>query len=126
VLDLRIVGQRLEHTYFDFALVLLTDQEAEIRIQTKYSLKPAGGIEGIFDPNLSESPMPSALIGLRQLIMSADADEGDGSLTIVLADGLRLWVPPNDNYEAWTLSDTIGTRVVTLPGGGLAVWPAHD
>jgi Family of unknown function (DUF6188) len=125
-MQLEIAGQQLVHVYFDYGLILRSDHQAEIRISTKYAIQVPGEPEEFFDPELTESPMPGELAGLRQQVTEAVADEETGSLAIRLENGVQVHVPPDKRYEAWTFSDPSGSRVVALPGGGLAVWSARD
>ncbi len=46
----------------------------------------------------------------------------DGRLEIVFGDDAKLDVPADDNYEPWGLVGDDGMRIVSVPGGGLAVW----
>jgi Family of unknown function (DUF6188) len=41
--------------------------------------------------------------------------------------GNELRVPSSDDYEAWTLVGPDGLRLVSMPGGELAIWkPVRD
>ncbi len=46
----------------------------------------------------------------------------DGSLDVIFADGSKLVVPIDPDYEAWEISASDGFLVVSRPGGGLATW----
>ena len=48
----------------------------------------------------------------------------DGSLEIKFMDGDMLFVAPDPGYEAWKAYASDGMKVISLPGGGLATWPA--
>jgi hypothetical protein len=48
-----------------------------------------------------------------------------GQLRMVFGDGHMLKVDPDPRYEAWTVTGPDRMLVVSLPGGGLAVWPSR-
>ncbi|WP_374991180.1 DUF6188 family protein [Streptomyces sp. LHD-70] len=45
-----------------------------------------------------------------------------GVLNVNFADGSVLRVAADDEFEAWQLSASAGHKIVSVPGGGLAVW----
>lgn len=47
-----------------------------------------------------------------------------GDLHIVFESGAILRVPAAEHYEAWQLTGPSGRLGVSLPGGGLATFPA--
>ena len=49
----------------------------------------------------------------------------DGSLHLAFADGAHIEVAPDEGYEAWNVTGPGGARIVSLPGGELAVWSAE-
>ncbi|WP_037138756.1 DUF6188 family protein [Rhodococcoides fascians] len=46
----------------------------------------------------------------------------DGALRLMFNDGTTLVAPADPDYEAWTISGPGGAMVVSMPGGGLAIW----
>lgn len=48
-----------------------------------------------------------------------------GNLTLSMESGSRLSVQPDPNFEAWTVVDPNGYRVVCMPGGEIATWEAQ-
>ncbi|MCP2289125.1 DUF6188 family protein [Nocardia amikacinitolerans] len=48
--------------------------------------------------------------------------DSDHILRIVLENGTAAIAPPDPDYEAWTLVGPADFRVVSEPGGELAVW----
>jgi hypothetical protein len=43
-------------------------------------------------------------------------------LEVVFGDNAILHVPADDKYESWGLVGDNGMRIVSVPGGELAVW----
>jgi len=78
----------------------------------------ASGQSSVVD--LEEGPSCRLVTLLGKSIASAGAFE-DGSLRIDFADGDALVVDPSV-YEPWQLSGEDGSSVVSVAGGGLAVW----
>jgi hypothetical protein len=48
----------------------------------------------------------------------------DGTLEMAFADGTRLRVAPDPDFEAWEFTGERGAKAVSLPGGEVAVWKA--
>jgi len=46
----------------------------------------------------------------------------DGTVRLVVADGLAITIPPSPDFEAWTARTSRGHLLVSLPGGGLSVF----
>ncbi|MCU0465339.1 MAG: DUF6188 family protein [Anaerolineae bacterium] len=62
------------------------------------------------------------LIGLvGQTVISAVATHA-GELGIAFDDGGDLRVPADPDFESWQISGSFGLMIISLPGGGLAVW----
>ena len=78
----------------------------------------ASGQESVVD--LEEGPSCLLLTLLGKSVAGAGASE-DGSLRIDFTDGDALLVEPSA-YEPWQLSGDDGSLVVSIAGGGLAVW----
>lgn len=120
-MDLTLQTHRVDRVSFDYALVLHTDQGAELRVETPGTVTESDGTRTAFDP---EAPGDSARVLLRLLHATVSRAErtAGGTLLVTLDNGLGLDVPPHDDYEAWELSFTDGRKVVCMPGGELATW----
>jgi hypothetical protein len=57
---------------------------------------------------------------LEATVTTASVDQG-GDLTIAFGED-RLVVPCDAMYEAWQLRSDKGLLIVSMPGGGLAIW----
>jgi hypothetical protein len=75
----------------------------------------------LIDPAAGPSEAYLSLVAAR---VSTSKASDDGSLDIVFADGRRLEVSPAA-YEPWQLTAPDGFEVVSVAGGGLAVWDAQ-
>ncbi len=80
-------------------------------------ISPANGYPGPEEDRLREA--------VKQEIRSTTVDES-GGLTVAFADGARLRIEPDEDYEAWTVTGPKGFMVVCMPGGELAIWSAKD
>ena len=69
----------------------------------------------------SAAEMAPALELLQQVPTLLDAHK-DGRMLLHFAGGARLAVEADADYEPWTLTGPDGLRLVSLPGGDLAVW----
>lgn len=49
----------------------------------------------------------------------------DGRLEVCFSDGSSLRVDACDDFEPWEFAGPAGSRVVSIPGGALAIWLAE-
>jgi hypothetical protein len=117
-MDLKFAGQRVTAQDAGYTVALVFgDGRFEVRIETPFSLRQPGGD---LEVTPGETELPD-LIG--RLVTVAQADD-EGGLRIDFQDGSRLLVAADPDYEAWTVAGPDGLKVVSEPGGGLAVWSA--
>ena len=121
-MNLGIAGQAISRIGFDFAIILLTDDGAEIRIESELSIRSPSGDIHILDPEHSGGNASQVLSLLHGVVRRATADETTGELSLEFDDGSQLRVDPDDDYEAWTFAGRKGEKCVSLPGGGLGLW----
>jgi len=106
----------------DFAFTLVLEAWIHVRIETPFSYGAPGDARQ-FEPSDSRSLAP--LLSLHQATVTAAEIRKDGRLTMAFADGTELVVPPDDHYEAFTVTGSLppvrrGFSLTALPGGGLA------
>jgi hypothetical protein len=100
------------------------DSYAAITLGGPFQLIGASGSIDDADPAHHETLAPALRLLRSQLSEVAIADPG--VLTATFADGRSVIIGPGD-YEAWVFVGPGRSRVVCLPGGGLAYWlPADD
>lgn len=75
----------------------------------------------MLDPEGDPLAMAPALRLLRQGVKQAIAFK-DGRLELVLSGGVVLRVPFDEDFESWNIVGPAGLRIVSLPGGALAIW----
>jgi hypothetical protein len=108
----------------DFAVVIQTQDGTEFRLEAPFRITSADGSRSqeISPENLAESGSP--LVGLLHRDVSLVTITDSGTLTLNLADGERLDCPPDEQFEAWSVVTRNGERWVSLPGTGVAHFPA--
>jgi Family of unknown function (DUF6188) len=119
---LPLVGRAVTRCLVDHAFGLQfwsPEAEIELRIEGPFTLREAGGEELSLVPEETTSLGP-ALRLFRREVSSARAHK-DGRLEVIFTDGSTLSVGPDQKYEAWELTGS-GQRLVSTPGGDLAVW----
>lgn len=121
-MNLGIVGQSVERVSFDYAVTLLTDGGAEIRIETAFSLRAPSGESVVVDPSQPGRGTELVISILHNMITGVTVEEQVGSLVLDLMNGARLEVAPTESYEAWTFTGDHGLRIVAQPGGGVSMW----
>lgn len=110
----------------DYAFTLVIDGPSggwEIRIQKAFELLPGtdGGIPVLVELNGDPSALAPALGLWRAEVFEALAFKG-GQLELRFTEHERLLVPACEEFESWTLTGPAGLRLVSMPGGQLAVW----
>jgi hypothetical protein len=117
---LGLQGAVVDQCCFDYAVVLRSTQASwELRLEQQFMLSDLDGTEHLVIPAEARH-LEFVLPVLRAPIDSACAFKvGDLELKI---GGATITVPPNDAFEAWTVTGPNGLRVVSMPGGTLAVW----
>ena len=106
---------------YGFTLVIMDGNDSlEVRIEQRFELAlPSGTVR--FDPAGDPTMIGPALAVLHAAVNEVIAFE-NGRLVVSFADGRELCVPPNEDYEPWTLVGPDGLRIVSMPGGELAIW----
>jgi hypothetical protein len=119
-MDLKLAGQRVTAQDAGYTVALVFGEGGsggayEVRIETPFSLRQPGGD---LEVTPGETDLPD-LVG--RVVTVAQADD-EGGLRIDFQDGSRVLVAADPDYEAWTVAGPDGFKVVSEPGGSLAVW----
>jgi hypothetical protein len=121
--DLGLIGAAVDQCCFDYAVVLhfrSNDSVWEVRLEAPFAMRTAEGTEHLVLPEEAVH-LESVLTILRTSIEGATAFK-DGHLKLELSNGTVLDAPPDEGFEAWTLTGPDGLMLVCLPGGEVAVW----
>lgn len=108
----------------DFGFVVMsTDQDGtlEIRIEGPFVWQLGTGQPVKIDPEAETTEIGPALALFGRAIDRLTAMK-DGALEILLTDGSSVAVPASETYEAWSIAGPRGSRIISTPGGTLAVW----
>lgn len=122
-MELPITGQRVSVVASEYMVEVSTGGGFELQIEGDMEIESGRGDRWsvvLADGGGSQSDLEPVL---RGAITSAVVNSS-GTLTIDLDSGNRLVVPPDEEYEAWTLVGPNGYRVVCMPNGELAIWTA--
>ncbi|HEY3747979.1 MAG TPA: DUF6188 family protein [Pseudonocardiaceae bacterium] len=124
-MDLELSGERITEAAIDFAVVLRTDADSELRIGSPFAPHSATAthLVPVDEPADGDADRVAALVG--QTITAAVVDR-KGMLHLALSGGTRLDVESSDAYESWTFAGVDGRKVVAMPGGELAIWAADQ
>lgn len=122
-MKLAMQGNLVTQITFGFSVSLTTNKGFEVRVENDFTLQTAQGDFSLV-PGKSSANVGQLNSLLNRAITSAAADES-GSLIITFTDGTRLQVDPNSTYEAWTVTGPDGLKVICMPEGELAIWPAQ-
>ncbi|UIJ33958.1 DUF6188 family protein [Allobranchiibius sp. GilTou73] len=121
-MDLDLVSCRVEQVDSENAITLRLSEGSEVRIETKLKLTRPDREVAVLDARDLDSEQGLLDVLLGRAVDQATADEVTGSLAVIFANGVRLDVAADPDYEAWSLVGRDGSLVVSLPGGGLSRW----
>ncbi|MGY4102596.1 DUF6188 family protein [Nocardia sp. R16R-3T] len=122
-MDLPITGQRLSVAASEYMVGITTVGGFELQIEGDMAIESSRGDRRTVHLAGGGGSQFDLESELRGTITSAVVNSS-GTLIIDLDSGNRLVVPPDDEYEAWTLVGPKGYRVVCMPHGELATWTA--
>jgi hypothetical protein len=117
-----VAGAIVELVCVDYAVTYhlsATNGMWELRLESAFVVT-SNGAERLVVPG-SGANLSAALDVLRAEVVEAVAYK-DGALRVSCSDGIEVAAPPDEGYEAWTLTGPLGARLVSLPGGEVAVW----
>jgi hypothetical protein len=106
---------------FDWAVgveLVAGDDRYYLRIESPFVLQE-GSTESLVVPEIP-STAGALLLVLRQKVVELEMFD-EGHLEMQLSQS-RISVPGTEDYEPWELTGPNGLRVVSIPGGELAVW----
>jgi hypothetical protein len=119
---LGIVGQSVERVSFDYAVTLLTNAGAEIKIETAFSLRGPRKQTIFVDPIRPVGATELTISILHMKLADATVDQVAGSVVLIFDNCARLEGPADESYEAWTFAGDNGIKIVSQPGGGVNTW----
>jgi RimJ/RimL family protein N-acetyltransferase len=108
----------------DYAVdFVLADADAAflVRIEQPFVLTDADGRERLIDPE-RRPPETAPVLALLDRPVLRVAAFADGRLELGFAGAARVEVAAGTDHESWQLSGPDGLRLVSMPGGELAVW----
>lgn len=121
---LPLQSRRVTQCRVDCALTFLlgdSDDPSYLAVEQPFRLRAVGKPEVVLAPEGPSEALGPALAVLRSSVTRAIAFK-NGDLEIEFDGCIALFVPASANFEAWNLVGPVGVRIVSLPGGELAVW----
>lgn len=115
-------GQTVNRCYSDVAFgveFLAPNGLTTIRIEGNFLLRTGEELISL-DP-LKREALGVVLTLVGKAVQRAVARHG-GELHVSFVDGTLLRVPRVEEYEPWTLNGPEGILIVSISGGGLAIW----
>lgn len=107
---------------YELTIEFLGPQHEEITIWMGKTYLKVNGMEYKLSAQ-EPSKLGPLLHVMRNTVQSALAHK-NGKLEIDFQDGIKLWVLPLSETESWGITGRRGLRVVSMPGGDLAIWQA--
>jgi len=120
--ELPLVGDTISRCMVDAAFhIQFLDRKdpVTVTVESPFTLTK-GGVSKRLSP---EEPIElgPALELFKGIVVTALAYK-TGHLRIELSGGLMLTVPPDDEYEAWSIVSDHNLKMVCTPGGTVALW----
>lgn len=116
----RLVGEELTGVRCTSLLELTVAGRWSVTIEDEYTFTTGAG-ERYSTADGQETVLVAALeAGVATPVTCVDVDD-HGGLSLGVAGGL-LQVAPCERFESWNVVGPHRQRVVSMPGGGLAVW----
>jgi hypothetical protein len=105
----------------DYAMTLRLGNDVSIRIEQPFIYRTPEGVEYLVIPEDDPARMAPALVLCRLAVRRGYAFK-DGRLELTFVNGSTVSVPATEDHEPWELVGPGGLRIVSIPGGDLAVW----
>lgn len=105
----------------DYTVSLTFSNGIEVSIGSPFTDVEADGSRAVYDPG-GDPVLLGPVLRLSRMETRFGYALLDGSLELGFTDGSSISVAVDRKYEAWTLADSRGFKLVSLPGGGLAEW----
>jgi Family of unknown function (DUF6188) len=123
--SISVTGQQITRVCADYSSVgLLVSNGIYIDIEVPFTYLSPNGDANVLDPDGVAVDL-SPILRLRRLGATECVAFKDGRLDLRFEDGSQVHVPIHPEFEAWGISgtgDAAGLRVVSMPGGELAIW----
>ncbi|WP_051325519.1 DUF6188 family protein [Glycomyces tenuis] len=117
-------GQIIARVSEQFPLILYTSEKWSITVESALTFTDAGDDTRRFKGDAPEDV--TALGPLLQGLTFREATVEDGSLRLAFTNGAELIAPPDPHYESWGVTGPAGQRIISMPGGELAIWAAEE
>lgn len=122
-MDLGLNGQSVMYCHVDYTFMVAFDDETTVTVESDFVYRSADGIEHAVRPGDDPASCGAAL-AITRLAARRGTGFEDGRLELELDDGSMILAPGADGYESWNIAGPDGFKVVSIPGGELAIWRA--
>ncbi|OFE14946.1 hypothetical protein BA895_07260 [Humibacillus sp. DSM 29435] len=117
-------GKIVHSIRLDYALKMWTTDNWQLDLNGDgFLLRPDG--MHVIDSGTPQEKLPAVLAELVGAEITEVLVAEHGHLAVNFADA-QLSVRASPDYEAWELTGPHGERIVCMPGGALASWPASN
>jgi hypothetical protein len=110
---------------FDYAVTLRLTNDVNVRIEQPFVYRSAEGVEHLIVPGSDPVGLAPVLSVCRLVVRQGFAFK-DGRLELEFEDGSSVNVPSGEDFEPWELFGPGDLRVISVPGGDLAIWSAQS
>ena len=123
---LPVAGQQVTRCTVDYAaLGLLLINGVNLNIEGELTYRGPAGVEYTVDIEAEPASAAPLLSLLRKNVRAGKAFK-DGRLEVHFEGGESIHVPADQKFEAWEVIGPRGFRIVSMPGGELAIWHNWD
>ena len=126
--EIAVSGWLISQCCYDYGIVVRSSTvggELEIRISGPFVLIETNGDRFEIDPEGDRVRLAPSLAVFGRAFNRVTAFKS-GRLEIDFTDHSSLVVPPEGDFEPWSLVGPRDLRIVSRPGGDLAIWHPDD
>lgn len=125
VTDLNLAGTTVQSTLIEYTVRLQLSDVYFAVIKSPFTLSVDGELLSFVPDEDDDATFDPVRRLVGKTVRNAVVDDAN-HLKMCFTDGTYIDVPPDPDYEAWTVSGPRGFLVVSMPGGELAEWTARD
>jgi hypothetical protein len=127
-LSIAVDRAKVQSVAFDWAVTLAVgpdEPDFQVRIEQPCVLVAPGALETLLIPG-GDADSLAPLLGLIHRPVSQAIAFRDGHFELHLEGNYLLSVPSAEDYETWEVTGADGSRIVSIPGGDIAIWAGGE
>ena len=122
MITLGMNGQSIDRILFDNVIELRLSKSASIAITGSFEYTDPTGKLSVLSIEQGATSCATVLESLGKVIASGVVTE-EGGLDVRFHDRSSFYIAPDNDFEAWEVNgDPCASKIISMPGGKLAIW----